>query len=194
MANVSRIFGFRPRANQLGAVSSVKINRYYVQATDATLIGVGDLVKLDSSVDADGVPAVTRAAANNVCVGPVIGVEYTTPDNLGRQYRPALTAMYVLVADDPNIVMEAQEDAVGGALAAATVGLNVNFVVADASTVTGQSQMQVDTNTADTTNTLPLRIVGFIQSPENEVGSANAKVLVAFNTHQYRSNTGSTGV
>lgn len=194
MANVSRIFGFRPRANQLGAVSSVKINRYYVQATDATLIGVGDLVKLDSSVDADGVPAVTRAAANNVCVGPVIGVEYTTPDNLGRQYRPALTAMYVLVADDPNIVMEAQEDAVGGALAAATVGLNVNFVVADASTVTGQSQMQVDTNTADTTNTLPLRIVGFIQSPENEVGSANAKVLVAFNTHQYKSNTGSTGV
>lgn len=194
MANVSRIFGFRPRANQRGAVSSVKLNRYYVQAADATLIGVGDLVKLDGSVDADGIPAVTRAAANNVCVGPVVGVEYTTPDNLSRQYRPALTAMYVLVADDPDVVMEAQEDAVGGALAAASVGLNVNFVVADASTVTGQSQMQVDTNTADTTNTLPLRIVGFVQSPENEVGVANAKVLVAFNTHQFKSNTGSTGV
>ena len=194
MANVSRITGFRPRGYQLGAAFTGKVTAYYVSATDATLIGVGDLVKLDGTVDADGVPAVTRAAANGVCVGPVVGVQYTTPDNLSRQYRPALTAMYVLVSDDPNIIMEAQEDAVGGALAAASVGLNVNFVVADASTVTGQSQMQVDTNTADTTNTLPLRIVGFIQSPENEVGVANAKVLVAFNTHQYKSGTGSTGI
>lgn len=194
MANVSRVNGFRPSRYLNGAPYNGAVTRYFVTAADATAIGIGDLVVLDGGSDAKGVRSVTRAAANGVCVGPVVGVAID-PTNLNTpQYRAASTARYVFVCDDPNILMECQEDAVGGALASNSVGLNANFIVAAASTVTGQSGMQLDSNTADTTNTLPLRIVEFIQREDNEVAVANAKVLVGFNTHQFKANTGSTGV
>lgn len=195
MANVDRPSGFKPVSMRGGSPWNGKMGIYHVHADDATIIGIGDLVVLDGSADSvEGIPNVTRAAADGVCVGVMMGVVRTDPDNLGRNHRPASTAQYILVADDPDIVMEANEDAVGGALAVASIGLNVNFVVAAAGTLTGISGMEVDSNTAATTNTLPLRFLGFVRSPDNEFAVANAKVLVAFNTHQYRSNTGSTGV
>lgn len=193
MANVSRLRGFRPVKMLSGAPWNGKVTRYYVAAADATLIGVGDLVVLDGTADTNGVAAVTRAAANGVCVGPVVWVE-PNPSDLTKQYRVASTAAYVYVADDSNIIMEAQEDADTSTIATSQTGANFNFVVADASTVTGMSGMQVDSNTGATTNTLPLRLMGFVLDSENEPGVANAKVLVMFNTHQYKSNTGSTGI
>lgn len=194
MANVSRIYGFRPVKYLNGAPYTGATTKYFVTAADATAIGVGDLVVLDGGSDGSGVRSVTRAAANGVCVGPVVSVVVSPTSLDAPQYRAASTARYVHVADDPNILMECQEDAVGGALASNSVGLNANFIVAAASTVTGLSGMQLDTNTADTTNTLPLRIVEFSSQVDNEVAVANAKVIVGFNTHQYKSNTGSTGV
>lgn len=198
MANVDRPSGFKPVGYLNGAPFQGKTNLYHVSAEDATLIGVGDLVVLDGTGDnATGIRNVTRAAANGVCVGVMVGVVHETPDNLGRNHRPASTAMYVMVADDPNLIMEANEDASTSTIAVAQVGLNFNFIVAAANSTTGMSAMEVDSETGDTTNTLPLRLIGFVRSPDNEFGAtatANAKVLVGFNTHQYRSNTGSTGV
>lgn len=193
MANVSRINGFRPVKHTDGSPYSGQQNRYFVTTGYGTSIFVGDLVVLSGSADADGVPGIQQAAANGVCVGVVVGFE-PNPDNLTQNHRPANTNRYAYVADAPDIVMEAQEDAVGGAMSIADVGLNVNFIVGTGSVTTGQSAMQVDTNTKDTTNTLPLRILGFVQRPDNEVGSANAKVLVGFNTHQFVAGTGSTGI
>lgn len=193
MANVSRINGFRPFGHMDGSPFSGKVSKYAVSAGYGTSLFVGDLVILNGSADADGVPQVHQAAANGVTIGPIVWME-PNPDNLAQPYRPANTARYVYVADEPNLVCEAQEDAVGGAISLADIGLNVNFIVGTGSTVTGQSAMQVDSNTVNTTNTLPLRLMGFVQRPDNEVGSANAKMLVSFNTHQYKATTGTTGV
>lgn len=198
MANVSRVNGFRPIKDQFGRPYNGATTMYYVTSGNATAIGIGDLVVLEGTTDAAGVRCVKQAAANGVCVGPVVGVKVSggtgAPSLDAPQYVPASTGKYVYVADDPNIHMVAQEDAVGGATALTDIGQNINFIVAAASTVTGLSGMQVDSSTKDTLNTLPLRLVGFLTSPENEVATANAKVIVAFNTHQYRSGTGSTGV
>jgi len=197
MANTSRIRGFKPVAYANGSPWDGKTNIYAVAAADATLIGIGDLVVLDGghgtavTGDESAYRTVTRAAANGVCLGPVVGVQYTTPDNLSVQHRAASTAALLMVADDPDIVMEAEANS---AMSTTTIGLNVNFVVAAANTTTGASQMQVDTTTADTTNTLPLRLVGFVRSPDNEVNASYNKVRVRFNTHYFKTTTGSAGV
>jgi hypothetical protein len=186
MANVSRIFGARPMG-QLGAGSfSGRVSMYAIPAADGTAVFVGDIVKLSGTSDADGVATVIQAAAGNTPVGVVVGF---VPDysNLALQYRVASTLRYCWVADDPALVFEMQEDAVGGALALASVGLNADIIVGSGSTTTGQSGMQLDTSTAATTATLVVQILGFIQRPDNEVASANAKVLCRFNVHQYNS-------
>jgi hypothetical protein len=54
--------------------------------------------------------------------------------------------------------------------------------------------MTLDAATVATTATLPLKIVGFSQRVDNEVGNASAKVLVKLNNHQFNSGTGTAGV
>lgn len=193
MANVSRINGFRPVKHMTGAPYNGQVNRYNTTTGDATSTFIGDLVVIQGTADADGIMNVKRAAANGVCVGVVQSVE-PDPTNLALAHRSASTQRYVYVADSPDLVLEAQEDGVGTVLATTSVGLNINFIVGTGSTITGQSAMQLDSDTADTVNTLPFFIVGFVQRPDNEVGSATAKVLVTFNTHQYKATTGVTGV
>lgn len=201
MANVDRVNGFRPVKHTNGAAWNGQTNLYFIPAADATAVFVGDLVRLLGSASPDGYPTVAQSAAGNVCVGVVVGflTENTKPGGVtaGRtpnldtpQFRTASTDRYVLVADSPDLVMVAQEDAVGGALAVTAVGANINFVVAAGSTTTGTSGMEVDSSTTATTATLPLRVVGFVNSPDNEIGVANAKVHVAWNAHQY----GSAGI
>jgi hypothetical protein len=98
-------------------------------------------------------------------------------------YGAASTAYYVLVDDDPDTLFEIQEDAVGGALAITDVGLNADFIVAAGNAYTKRSGVMLDTSTKATTAGLPLKIIGVTPRPNNEVGSANSKVLVKINLH-----------
>jgi hypothetical protein len=189
MANDNSPRGLRPVRHRNGAPYNGAVTRYYVPASDSTALYLGDPVIIAGSADADGVASVTRATAAGgaYILGVVVGVEPASRDS--TTYRPASTAAYVFVADDPDLVFEIQEDAVGGALAAADVGLNADLVAGSGSTATGYSGFQLDTSTKATTNTLQLRILGFVQRANNEIG-ANAKVLVGINLHQSRNTTG----
>lgn len=203
MANVDRVNGFRPVKYANGSPYTGQANLYYIPSTDSTAVFVGDLVKLAGSASADGYPTVAQAAAGDTPVGVVVGFYplNTKPGFISSgslsldtpQYRAASTNRYVMVADSPDLVCEAQEDGEGGALAVTNIGQNASIVVAAGSTTTGASGMEVDSSTAATTSTLVLRLLGFTDRPDNEIGSANAKVLVGFNVHQYNS-VGTTGV
>ena len=62
-------------------------------------------------------------------------------------------------------------------------------VVQTAGTVqAGRSKNSVNAGTAATTNTLPLRILEFVDGPESTVGDAFTNVLLTYNAgmHQYR--------
>jgi len=190
MANVSRIHGFVPAKSGNGAPWNGQLTKYYVPATDNTAIFVGDLVKIAGTSDANGVRGVTKAAVGDAVVGAVVNVEYNMVDLNTPQYRPASQARYVYVADDPNTVYEVQAS---GSVAATVVGQNANHADAGGSTSTGQSGETVDLSTAATTATLTLKILDFVQSPENEV-SADAKLRVKINNHQLASGTGTAGV
>jgi hypothetical protein len=82
-----------------------------------------------------------------------------------------------------DLVMEAQSD--DGTMVAGDVGLNISPTVTAGSTTTGASGMELDGSTAATTNTLTLRIVGAVDKPDNEVGSANDRWLVTVNSSAF---------
>lgn len=216
MANVSRVNGFRPVKHLDGSPWNGQLNRYFVSGSDATAIFQGDLVKLAAVSDTQGQVVPTNsgigaiggtqgatkfiAGTDTASCGVMVGVAIN-PLNLNTpQYRLASVATYILVADSPDTVFEAQVDSTtgggntGGVVAAAN--FNKNYAVSDAggSTTTGQSGMQVQASSAATTATLTLRAVGARQQVDNDITSANVKMLVLINNHQFAGGTGTAGV
>lgn len=186
MANANAPSGLSPVRHRSGAPYNGATTRYYIDAGDSTAVFVGDLVKSSGSGDADGVPGVIQAAAGDSVRGVVTAVLPETSTSLA--YRAASTARYVTVADDPDLMFEVQEDSVGGALAITDIDLNADIVVGAGNTFTGKSGMQLDSSDKKTA-TAQLRIISFVQRPDNVVG-ANAKVLVMINEHELKSATG----
>lgn len=186
MANADIAFGFKPVAYLNGAAYNGQARKYYVPSTDGTALYIGTPVKLAGSADADGVATVAAASSGDAILGPVVGVIPVTQES--TIYRAASTARYVLVADDPQLIFEIQEDSVGGALAATSVGLNASWTGSGGTAATGLSSVELDSSTAATTNTLDMQILGFVQRADNEIGT-NAKVLVRLNDHQFINQT-----
>lgn len=186
MANADAATGLRPVAYLSGAPYNGALNKYYVPSTDSTAIYIGGLVKLAGSADADGIPTVTgNVATGDAVVGVVVSVEYAGNDEI--VYRPASAARYVLVADDPNLLFEVQEDSVGGALAATAVGNTADLASFTSGKVaSGKSLIEIDSSTATASGdgTEDVLIVRLAHRPDNEIG-ANAKWLVRLNNHAY---------
>lgn len=180
MANVDSPYGLRPVRERDGSPYSGAANTYYVPATDATALFVGDPVILAGSADESGVaPTVTRATAGatNRITGVVVGFQ-PNPAFVPFGYRPASTEMYVLVADDPDIEYAIQADADG--IAAAQIGLNANLTADAGSTATKRSGFYLDGSTPAADATFQLRVLGLEPQINNEVG-AYADVLVRIN-------------
>jgi hypothetical protein len=186
---------------------------FFVPSTDATAIGVGDLVKLAANGGADpitGRPIVTRTAtpASDVPVGVVVGIMINPPGfaassgissiNLpNNNLRPASTAAYVLVCTDPTVVYEAQLTGTfvfaGAAATTATVGKNFSYTNTAPSATTGISGVVVDLTTANVTATLPLKLIALVQRPDNDFSDVtNLKGHLMLNTSSYA--TGTVGV
>lgn len=92
MANVNAAKGFSPVRFSNGRPYNGAGNSYFVPASDATALFIGDPVILAGSADAKGVPTITRATAagGNYVSGVVIGF-LPDPTNLTLTYRPAST-------------------------------------------------------------------------------------------------------
>jgi len=200
MPNVNRVNGFRPISSLTGAPYTGKITRYVVAAADSTILAKGDLVKLSGATgtgDFAGLRGVTRAAAGDAIVGPIVGFDVNVNNLDVPQVRAGSTQRAVFVADDPAAFYVAQEDGDTTPIAMADSGLNVNFIVAAASTITGASGMQIDSNTVSTTATLPLKLMSPLLSPDNELvtsGQAFTRWVVKPNNHQLAASTGTAGV
>ena len=203
MANTSRINGFRPVKHLNGAPYNGQANIYEVPAGETVPVFVGDLVKLSDAAGTAGFPAVESACAASSqvvsvpIVGAVVGIINSKLDPVdGRMtggsialdtpvYRAASTKQFVLVADSPDIIFEAEADA---SVALADVGLNADLG-ASAHTnplITGASPMYVYSTTAPSASaTRPFQIMGIVKRPDNEAAAAYNKVLVKITTHAY---------
>ncbi len=152
---------------------------YACPSSYATALFPGDPVIKTGTADAEGYSEVNAAANGGSITGVVVGFEDPGSTLLG--YGAASTTRAVLVADDPATLFEIQEDAVGGALALADVGLNADLIAAAGSTSLRQSGWQLDTSTKAATATLQVKIIEFQHRADNEVPGAKAKVLVKIN-------------
>jgi len=165
-----------------GKVRHIKITSAY-----AATIFYGDFVKLVAT----GTVEKDTGTATLTPVGIFMGCFYTDPNTSQPTFNQswptgtvASDAMaYVL--DDPDAVFRMQGD---GALAQTTLGNNIAVVQTAGTVQAGRSHNSVNAGTAATTNTLPLRILEFVDGPESTVGDAFTNVLLTYNSgmHQYR--------
>ncbi len=185
MANTNVPTGLNPVRYLSGAPYNGAVNIYSVAAGYGTAIYIGDPVVDIGTTQLSDLYGYTKdvqlAATTDVITGVVVGVMADTRDSL--IYRAASTLRYLLVADDPNLLFEAQE-ATGGGLAAADLGLNISFNAGTPSTVTGRSGLTLKTDTEAVGNTLALKLVGIVNRPDNAAGDS-AKWLVRINRHRY---------
>lgn len=160
MANSSRINGFTYIFNLTGGGEYVKKMTH--PATDNVAIGAGDLV--------------TRTGAANVVE------QYDNADpvwGLATSYVPLSTVGYPSVVFlNHTSVLEVEEDSDGGSIAAASEGLNAEVVVAAANTITGFSQMTLDSSTVNTTNSFAMRLFEPSRKIGNTVALANSRWYV----------------
>ena len=207
MANTSRVNGFKVVKHLNGSPYNGQANLYYVASAEDEILA-GDVIKLGGDGDAYGNPSADLAGATDVPIGICVGVLQSKFDPSGKMTTGAVAldlpaaaqiaasaAGYILVADSPDVIMEAEADT-SATPAAVDIGLNVshtnlaNSLTRTSSTVT--SPAAINTTTKATTSTLNFQILGFVQRPNNEIG-ASARLLVGFNRHQYKS-VGTTGV
>lgn len=144
--------------------------------------------------------SVTTAAPVTGITGVFVGCTYTDP-NLNipvyKQYWPTGTVAsdaYAYVVDDPDIVMQVQAD---GAVSQSALGANIGLNASSGDTQTGNATTSANAGAASTsspfngttTASLPLRIVGFVESTTSTVGDAYTDILVKFNASYNNSGT-----
>lgn len=204
MANQNKPSGLTPLTYLNGADWDGRGNVYTIVAADVNAFYPGDLVALNGTSSADGIPGITQATAAAPAVGVVLAVGinkdsvYIDPNNLSRVFRPALAQAinyYALVCDDPNVIFEAQENA--GTITAAQAARNVNIVYAAPATGVVVSGTMIASASQAVTAGLNLKLLGPVRryNPDgtfNGVG-ANCKWRCLINNHQYKG-TGVLGV
>ena len=210
MANTSRINGFRPVRYLGGAPWNGQANLYVHSADDATALHVGDLV-IQGANSTKGYQAVTRATSGTAgaLIGVVTGIEPPignhstalagTALDLGEVYIAASAERFVWVADDPKIIFEAEFDAAGDMPDHTDVGLNYDFLTTAGNTTTGASGMTIDSSSEVTTAATPLKLVGLVRRPDNDITDADDPLyqrgLVIINMHIFNGNDeGAVGV
>lgn len=200
MPNAIGSRGFVPSRYRSGVNYTGATNLYHIPASDGNQYNPGDAVKSSPNADANGVPDVTKVTNGTDAVrGVIVGILTSQPGgtsimginlDLTVQNTPGAGKQhdyYVMVADDPSIIFELQDDGVNP-LTAASSNKNASFTVLNPVSPQQNSGTVLNTSTVATTSTLNLRIMGLVQKPNNSFG-ANANWLVTFNQHEYMGNT-----
>lgn len=192
MANLNAPRGLIPVSNATGSPYNGATTQFIHAVGDTQAIYVGDLVTATGTsvfVNTGGTlqsfPIAAQFVSGGIQDGVCIGVDLITRDS--PVYAPASTQVVITVATDPNMLCLVQDNASGTPLTANDVLLNCDILVNQGSTVTGYSGMVLNNATEAGTNTLDVKILGQLQSPGNELGSAvgtgaaNGQYLVKLN-------------
>lgn len=193
MANTDAAFGLRPVRRLDGSPYNGAVNSYKISAAYATNIYRCDPVKMQAT----GYVALASAGDTNI-LGVAMGFRWR--DAVGAmqfgKYWPASTATFgsedaeILVADDPDLIFHIQSDSDTNSPAVADIGSNADFIrTSSGSTVTGFSKVELDTSTC-TTATANLRVIGFVNRPDNAEAADYAVCEVLINEHAYKTTTG----
>lgn len=201
MAASSSPYGLRPVKRLDGMPWAGSFRMYPIKSGYTTAIAYGDPVVLTASGADRGLidrmnttTTATTQTNSGTFLGVLVGVQYTDPvlgPTFRQHYPGSISASDIMghVVDDPDVLFECQAD---GAITAAAIGNNaglIQTVVTNAST--GRSGLSVRAASIASTNTLPIRIVDFVERPGfSTAGDARTDLLVRINTHFHRTATG----
>jgi len=195
MANTNAPFGGKPVGHLNGSSYNGQANLYYFAASNGDAVHIGDFVKSKAAGDANGVPGVDLAAGTDICRGIVVAVYPVYPDGTlaasaldlehpGYVSATNANAVYVGVADAPDLVFEIQCGSVATNLVATKLNNNFSLTVAAPDPTTNpQSATIVDNSTIATTNTLKFKMLGLAIRPNNAIGAYQV-VRASFNYHE----------
>lgn len=201
MANRNVPRGLIPVQRIDGSPYSGQGNVYSVPAAYATALFIGQPLVATGASDANGIPVAQTATAGGgaFTIGPMVGIVDGGDQGLMVPvtrdlpiYRPASVNQYILVADDPDLIFEIQENSSGGSIALATAGTkNADLVAGAGSTITGFSGWMLASNTIATTATLQLRLLRARIAADNAMAPDTfVRWLVKINLHSLRNATG----
>jgi hypothetical protein len=206
MSLVASPYGLKP-VNLIGGQPYAGSTREVAVSTNnSTAIFAGDIVQLSSAGNPQPLAATITTGTTAGVIGVCVGVRYVNPATkqpLWAQYLPAnsitngYTNVFVMVADDPDLVMQIQGSAAFGSLtngAAGAVGKNAalgNFGAGNTATGNSAVNVVVGTNGASlaSTNTLAVRVIGVVAGTENDT---YPELLVKWNfgAHSYNAALG----
>lgn len=195
MSSTAFPFGMVPVQQLAAGYNTQGFNAYNIEDGEATSIFYGDVVEILTTgfIEKDvGTTTLTP-------IGVFVGCSYVDPAIKyflnGQCWIGATTTGVTTgqgrplgyVVDDPNAVFMIQADAT---LTQAAIGANAAIVQTAGTTAIGKSRNALSASSVDTTSTLPLRIVGLADLPDNAWGDLFPIVLVKFNNHQLTTLTG----
>ena len=198
---ISKTYGFKPVNRIDGLPYAGAIRQIPIAPSYATAILNGDTVK----VDTNGYIVAASTTDSGSIVGVLVGCSYInslSQPTFSQAYPAGVstsTAMaFAFVVDDPMAAFKVCATVAGStaptAYSRAIVGSNVALVANVGSTTTGDSYYGIDGSSANTTNTLPVRVIDVVVDTATGNPSVAAttyyEFLVKFNTSQYNNTTG----
>jgi len=202
MANINAAFGLRPY-RMLGSGANTNGDVVYNIQTVATA-GTSSVIYQGTPVIplANGLIDIVGSAAGGTVplLGAFLGCNYI--DLTGKpKWSPFWPGTAAVLANSlATATISAHPDQTflincNAAAADSLVHINANFATATTgSTTSGLSAGVLAVSTADTTNTLNLRILGFEDTPANsDAAAAGRLAIVLLNNHFYRYNANGTG-
>lgn len=212
MANLNAPFGLSPFQYRNGNAYTGLGRLYAIAAADTNAFFIGDPVKIVANTDANGIPVVTLGTAGSAIRGVVMAVgsqvqggalqggPFVNPNNLSQSWRPAAaqtSPWYVSVCDDPDVVFQIMENSGTPGTATQIAGKNANFVYAQPAGLSAGvppfiSGVTLDPTTYGTGATLNLRLMGAVQDYQNVPFTANQRLLVTINNHDFSGGTSGT--
>jgi len=192
MANTNVAFGLKPINTAGSAPATQGTNAYFIDSA-ASAIYQGSMVKADNGGE---IVICSATGDTEAPVGVFAGCEYvssTTGKKVFSNYWPGSGAdtnfdIIGYVYDNPlqRFVIASDASLTNKATAVAAIFENSQFNSgASGSTTTGISSAQLDVATLDASDaSLPLKIVGILDDPENaDFTAAGIPVIVMLNNH-----------
>ena len=191
MASTAAPYGARPVGTTSASGSFTgKMQHIKIASGYNTAIFYGDFVKLVTA----GTVEKDAATTSLTPIGIFMGCSYTDPNSNQKTFNqtwPADTSAsdavaYVII--DPEVLFQMQGD---GSIAQTALGANFAVVQTAGSTTIGTSKNSCDASTVATTNTLPVKLVDFVDGPTSSVADSYTDVILKFNVgHQITNTTG----
>lgn len=191
MATTAAPYGLRP-VNLIGGQPYAGSTRQIKIASGyGANLFFGQPVRIGTDGTITAATVTTTAPATGV-VGVFVGCTYTDPNlkfKVFKQYWPTGTVAsdaFAYVVDDPDVVFQVQADA---AVSQTALGANISLNASSGDTATGNATTSADVAGIGTTASLPLRIIGFVESTTSTVGDAFTDLLVKFNAPYFDTDT-----